>query len=257
MLNKILFLGNRTTKTSYIVCRNIAEADMEDTLVITDNREIAVFYSKQDYAVLYVAFGDEYVPGIKYLCTELSECDDDYFNYVFSRQKKLPLKVLETKRAYIREMTVEDLPILYDLYDDEEVAKFVEPLYEYEEEKAFTEKYIENMYGFYDYGLWLAFDKESDELIGRVGISIRNINGNDENELGYIIHRKYREKGLAKELCNAIINYARKSLGIDELFIVTRSDNSVSIELAKSLGFDFWDATTMEDKEYKIFVKST
>lgn len=50
--------------------------------------------------------------------------------------------------------------------------------------KLFLQKnYIENMYGFYGYGLWLVFEKETDELIGRAGIEIRNIDGADKNEL--------------------------------------------------------------------------
>ena len=43
--------------------------------------------------------------------------------------------------------------------------------------KLFTEywqefdlRYIKNMYGFFEYGLWLVFEKKSGELIGRAGI---------------------------------------------------------------------------------------
>lgn len=257
MLNKILFLTNERANTKYIVCSDLKEANQEDTLIITHNQHEARQYLAMDFAVLYVAVEDEFAMGIPYVCTGISDCDDEYFELVFARIKKLPLKILETERTIVREMKVEDLPLMYDLYDDMEITRFVEPLYEYEEEKVFTEKYIENMYGFYGYGLWLVFHKESGELVGRMGISIRNIDGDDENELGYIVHRKYRGQGYAKEVCNAIILYAKNVLDIEKIYIVTRSENTKSIALSKTLGFDSIADVTQDNIDYKFFVKST
>lgn len=257
MLNKILFLTKERAKTKYTVCLDASEADSEDTLIITDNQEEARKYLSMDFAVLYTAKEDEFARGIPYVCTGLSDCDDEYFELVFARIKKIPLQILETDRTIVREMAVFDLPLLYDLYDDEEVTRFVEPLYEYEEEKLFTEKYIENMYGFYGYGLWLVFHKESGELLGRMGISIRNIDGNDENELGYIVHRKYRGQGYATEVCKAIISYAKDVLDIEKLFIVTHVQNAKSIGLSRVLGFDYIGDVTQDNIDYKFFVKST
>ena len=257
MLNKILFLTKERTNTNYIVCSDITEANTEDTLIITDCQNDARGYLMQGFAVLYTTVEDEFAGGIPYVCTGLSDCDDGYLELVFARIKKIPLRILETERTIVREITVEDLPLLYDLYDDELVTRYVEPLYEYEEEKLFTEKYIENMYGFYGYGLWLVFHKESGELVGRMGISIRNIDGIDENELGYIVHRKYRGQGYAKEVCNAIITYAKDVLDIEKIYILTRSENVESIGLTRDLGFEYKSDIIQGGDEYKFFVKST
>lgn len=257
MLNKILFLTKERAKTKYTVCHNVAEANPEDTLIITGNQDEARKYLDMDFAVLYTAQEDEFARGIPYVCTGLVDCDDEYFELVFARIKKIPLQILETERTIVREMTVADLPLLYDLYDDSEITRFVEPLYEYEEEKLFTEKYIENMYGFYGYGLWLVFHKKSGELLGRMGISIRTIDGYDENELGYIVHRKYRGQGYATEVCKAIISYAKEVLDIEKLFIVTREENAKSIGLSGVLGFEYMGDVTQDNIDYKFFVKST
>ena len=257
MLNKILFLTKERVNTKYTVCCDMAEANQEDTLIISDNQEAAREYLSLNFAVLYVANEDEFASGVPYVCMSLGDCDDEYFEMVFARIKKIPLKILETDRTIVREMSVSDLPLMYDLYDDPEIIRFVEPLYEYEEEKLFTEKYIENMYGFYGYGLWLVFHKESGELLGRMGISIRNIDDNDENELGYIVHRKYRGQGYAKEVCEAIVTYAKDVLDIEKIYIVTNAQNDKSIELAGTLGFDYMGAVTQDNIDYKFFVKST
>lgn len=257
MLNKILFLTKGQINTSYLVTSIEEECDIEDTLVVVDNKPLADKFVQKGYAVLYASLTDEFVTGIKYITTSTEDCDDSYFEMVFARQKGIPLVILETSRTIVREMTVEDLPQLYELYDDELIKQYVDDLYEYEEEKAFTEKYIENMYAFYGYGLWLVFDKKNSKLIGRIGISIRNIDGEDQNELGYIIGREYRNQGYAKEVCSEVVKYAGEELGIKELYIVSHNDNYMSEGLARALGFELIGETLGEKDKYKIFVKST
>lgn len=90
-------------------------------------------------------------------------------------------------------MTVGDLPHLYELYHTLSDCPYVEPLYEYEDEKAFTIKYIENMYGFFGYGLWLVFDKKTGELVARAGVENRSMDGQNCQELGYLVKKAGRE----------------------------------------------------------------
>ena len=257
MLNKILFLANGQLNTEYSVIYNDEKAMPENTLVLTDNTEVLKEYTEKDFAVLYVSDKDEFVEGAKYIIDDLKYCDDEYLEIVFARCKGLPVKVFETERTFVREMTVEDLPQLYELYDDEEIAKYVDALYEYEEEKEFTKKYIENMYGFYGYGLWLVFDSKDGTLIGRIGISIRNLDGEDVRELGYLIRKEYRKKGYATEVCRATIKFAAEFPEIDKLYIVTHKDNEASEGLAIKLGFELAGESMSEKDKYKIFVKST
>ena len=224
-----------------------------ESLVITDHKDVLTQARNDGYAVLFYSEDDSFVDGAKNVTNDLTACDYDYLNYVFCREKKLPLTILETKRCIVREMTVEDLPLLYELYDDDEIRKFIEPLYDYEEEKKFTESYIENMYGFYGFGLWLIFNKEDNALVGRAGLGIRNIDGEDRTELGYIIGRNFRKKGIATEVCNAIIKYSEDKLGIKDLVIVTRADNLASIKTAKKLGYDNPSISVFNNLEYMIF----
>lgn len=257
MLNKILFLANGEINTNYFLIYNKEQAMPEDTLVLTDNTEYLKEYSQCGFAVLFVYAGDEFVEGAKYIIDNLKHCDDEYLEIVFARCKGLPVKVFETQRTFVREMTVEDLPQLYEMYDEDEIIKYVDALYEYEEEKLFTQKYIENMYGFYGYGLWLVFDKITGALIGRIGISIRNIDGEEVRELGYIVKKQYRNKGYAKEVCQRVIEYAAEFPEIDKLYIVTHNENTASQGLAVRLGFELVGESINDKEKYKIFVKST
>lgn len=61
-------------------------------------------------------------------------------------------------------MTTRDLPELYAVYSTLEDCRYIEQLYDYDKELEFTKNYIKNMYGFFEYGLWLVFEKNLENL---------------------------------------------------------------------------------------------
>lgn len=260
MLKNIIILLNKKMelKTANAAPAVISEkfTDPETSLVITDSKKI-LHQAKQDgYAVLFQSSSDEFIKGADYVTDSLEEADYEYLNMVFSRQKKIPLDILETGRTYVREMTVEDLPALYDLYDDDEIRRYIEPLYNYEKEKEFTLAYIKNMYGFYGFGLWLVFSKKTDALIGRVGLSIREVNGKERVELGYVIGKEYRRQAYAVETAGAVLKYAQEKLNIEDIVIITEKDNEASIKTAEKLGFVRDGIIGDEEVEYLLFEKN-
>ena len=133
-----------------------------------------------------IGLGEGYHGKASYVVYDEDDIDDDMLKLVCARKYNEPLVIAETERFIIREMTVGDLPHLYELYETLSDCIYVEPLYGYEEEKAFTIKYIENMYGFFGYGLWLIFDRKTGELVARAGIENRSIDGQNCQELGYL-----------------------------------------------------------------------
>ncbi len=94
------------------------------------------------------------------------------------------------------------------------------------------------MYAFFGYGLWLAFEKETGELVGRVGIENRTIDGEMCRELGYLIRKDKQGKGYAWEALEAVLNYAMNDLCFKEIFVCTNKDNVPSIAIAGKLGFE-------------------
>ena len=65
----------------------------------------------------------------------------------------------------------------------------------YEEEKEFQRAYIENMYRYFGYGLWLVFSKETGELIGRAGLEHREYHEETELERAARIAKEMRTDG--------------------------------------------------------------
>lgn len=235
----------------------------EGLLVITDDDLAACVLDKKGVAVVgYRAPGYEYKGFFtKYVVEELPMVEDDYFNLVYMRARHIPVVIAQTERTVIREMTENDLMAMYELYADPAVAEWTEPLYEYDEELEFTRAYIENMYVFYGYGMWLVFDRKSGELIGRAGLSNREIDGKSCCELGYIIKGDRQRQGLGYEVGSAVTEYAFHELGMSSLWLCTEKDNVASIALAKKLGFSLWGSSVCntgrgEEKECYIYKKS-
>lgn len=167
--------------------------------------------------------------GTRYAVESLAELDIEYLERVRRRYNHIPWDIGETERCLIRELSLSDLPALYELYAKPGMTDYVEPLYDYETEIEYQKAYIENMYGFYEYGMWLVFSKETGKLIGRAGL--------EHDELGYMIAPELQNRGYATEVCRFIIDYARENTDFEELYCRIDERNEASVRLAKKLGF--------------------
>lgn len=239
------------------VKKNFNNQNTSGVLAVTDDAGAARELKKLGLAVTgYQAEGEPLTHfSVNYVVSELAMVEDDYFNLIYMRAHNIPLLIARTERTLIREMTVDDLPAMYELYSDEAVAKWVEPLYEYGKELEFTKAYIENVYSFYGYGLWLVFDRRTGELIGRAGISTREIDGEKRCELGYIIRGDRQRQGMGFEVCTAVIEYAADCLMIDELWLCIEKDNIASARLGKKLGFTLYGSSVCDGKDCCLYRK--
>ena len=184
-----------------------------------------------------IGVGCDYVGTAPYVIYEPEEIDYYYCQKVYARKKGLPAFILETERFIVREESLDDLDELYELYDTLADCEFIEPLYELEKEKEFVRNYINNMYRFFEYGMWLVYSKDTGRLVGRMGIENRSIAGENVQEIGYLTGKPYQNMGIAYEVCSAIKEYAKEELGIDKLYSCIDKNNKPSISLIHKLGF--------------------
>ena len=66
--------------------------------------------------------------GTRYAVESLAELDIEYLERVRRRYNHIPWDIGETDRCLIRELSLADLPALYELYDKPGMTDFVEPL---------------------------------------------------------------------------------------------------------------------------------
>ena len=82
------------------------------------------------------------------------------------------------------------------------------------------------------------------QVIGRAGFSNRE--GHEDPELGFVIGVPWQKKGLATEVCTALLQYGKEELGFDRVQMLVMPENRVSLRLAEKLGFHRQDRMTLE-----------
>ncbi len=200
-------------------------------------------------------FPGQQFPGAWLVVEGFEEVTGDFLRKVYERHHQLPWTILETPRCSVRELALDDLDDLFELYAKKGMEKYVEPLYPREKEIEYQQAYLKNMYGYYGYGLWLIFRKGSKKLIGRAGLEHREYPEGMELELGYVIAPEEQRKGYAFEVCSAILAYAQKEMDFPRVNCLIRPDNGASIHLAEKLGFYFLEEMEINGKTMKRYIR--
>lgn len=200
-------------------------------------------------------FPQEELYGAEYLTESLDNLDYYFLERVYQRKHGIPWRVIETPRCCFREITLSDLPELYALYSQKGMTDYMEPLYGREEETAYTKAYIENMYRFYGYGMWLVRDRKTNELIGRAGFDHFEAEGKLLLEMGYAISVFRQRQGYGYEVCRAMVEYAKEAeLGFDRIYCFVWEGNAASFALLAKLGFSFLDMQIRAGKKLFRYV---
>ena len=156
-----------------------------------------------------------------------------YMENLLKRCNGEPILITKTKRLVLRELAVSDIPMIYQIYQNPNVRKYIDDLDDYLETEMEKQKaYIKNVYGFYGYGLWGVFNRDGSTLIGRSGIQNTIIDGRPEIELSYLLDEKHWGMGYALECSRAVLTYAARELGIDNVVAVIDEANLRSIKVA-------------------------
>lgn len=144
-------------------------------------------------------------------------------------------KILETERIYLREMNQCDYDDLCEILQDAETMYAYEHAFTNIEAQNWLNKQFER-YKQFGFGLWAVIDKKTKCFIGQVGLTIQNVEGKDELEIGYLIKRKYWHCGYATEAAIACKDYAFYHLKKDRVVSIIRDTNSASQNVAKRVG---------------------
>lgn len=236
-----IFTEKNITNESRQQCRDFAMHLKEDGIeaVFISDVEEALSLTERRQPIIGLEFPESTVtPPCDYVVRNPGELWYEDIEEGIFRAQDLPLFITETKRCLIREFAMSDMDELVSLYSAPHVTDYIEPLYPYEEEKAYQRKYIDLIYKLYGFGMWLIFEKETGRLIGRAGLEMRD-SCKDENqaELGYVIHPDFQKKGYATEVCTAIIELAFEQFCMKSLVARCNPKNVASIATLKKLGF--------------------
>lgn len=184
------------------------------------------------------------------------EVDVQFLDRIMKRAQGLPWITVITERCYLREITTDDLDDLYALYAQPGITDYVEPLYDRPEEEQYTRDYIECMYRFYGYGMWLVYEREHGALIGRAGFSHQDLGDEIVLEMGYIIGVPYRRQGYAMEVCEKLLAFAREHLSdFGSVNCFVEPGNTASLALLRRLEFTSYGTVFISGKEMLRYQK--
>jgi RimJ/RimL family protein N-acetyltransferase len=143
--------------------------------------------------------------------------------------------ILETPRLILREMSLADLDFVAAMLADPEVMRYYPKCYSREEAQTWVERQMKR-YARHGHGLWLVLDKASGQPVGQAGLLIQNIEGVEEKEVGYLIHRPFWRRGFATEAARACCDYAFNVLRRERVISLIRPENLPSQGVARKLG---------------------
>lgn len=222
-----------------------------EVFLVTDSGEFyEAAYREGIPFLLYLHDGNKAVSFQKapYAVTGLSGVDSGYIDKIYRRFFGVPWIILTTERCIVREITEDDLNELYDIYKDPSITRYTEDLYQdREKEREYIKEYISQVYELCGFGIWAVVDKATGRLIGRAGLAWRE--GFETPELGYIISADCQRKGIAAEVCSAILKLAQKELQFPLVRVLFERENTASLKLCRKLGFQKDADVLIEGKE--------
>lgn len=143
--------------------------------------------------------------------------------------------ILETPRLALRLMSLDDLDFIAAMLEHPEVMRFW-PRPQTRDEAV---EWIQRQLGRYEtngFGWWLALDRASKEPIGQMGLIPKTLDGVDEVEIAYMVHRPFWRKGYASEAASACLEYAFNALDRARVLCLIRPENTPSLGVARKIG---------------------
>lgn len=258
VINLDMFHADRPEKLQAIL--QVYGLAPEDCLLLAATDQTLAFAGEMELAVL--GYANPKIPrqklsGAEVIVEGFEEVDFYFIKRVYQRKHGLPWRVIDTERCFLREIILEDLDDLYELYQGKNITQYMEGLYEdRKKEEEYTKAYIKNMYRFYGYGMWIAVEKRSGRLIGRAGLDNFELHGKILLQLGYVVGETFQNQGYATELCRGILSYAREETEFQEIHCLIQKENKISIHLAEKLGFSWQEEVKINGKVLQRYMKS-
>lgn len=151
------------------------------------------------------------------------------------RPMEIEIPTLETERLILRPWREEDVEPFFTLMQDDDVVRFIgdRRIPTLEEVWRAVAGWIGHWF-LRGYGLWAVDERESGELVGRIGLI--NPAGWPGLEVGYTLGKRWWGRGYATEGAAAARDWAFENLPADELISLIDPANSGSINVARKLG---------------------
>lgn len=162
------------------------------------------------------------------------------------------MKISDTERMIIREMTPDDAESLYLLNADPEVIRYTgdPPFENIEAARNLLIHY--DQYRKYGIGRWALINKSDATFLGWCGLKFSE--ENKEYDIGYRLFKKYWNMGYASEAAAECLHLGFHRFEIDTILGRAMKENIASIRVFEKIGMRFLKTSDCGGNEGVIYI---
>ena len=162
-----------------------------------------------------------------------------------------PLSVVETARLIGRLPALEALDEFAALMAHTRVGETMAGTRTRDESEAWLRKDVAH-WVVHDFGAWHAFERSTDQLVGRIGSRVMVVEGTVEVELAWVVHPDHWGQGYAVELAAPArdLVYSR---GVNSVVALTQPFNTASLRVMEKLGMTYERDITHADLPHVLY----
>lgn len=165
------------------------------------------------------------------------------------------MKLLETDRLLLRQLTTDDAPFILTLLNDPSFRQNIgdKGVRTIADARGYLLDGPLASYERFGFGLYMVERKEPHAALGMCGLVKRETL--DDVDIGLALLPQFWGEGYALEAAMAVKDYAHARLGLDRLVAITQPDNHGSIRVLEKLGMQFEKMVrlTEDGDELKLF----
>jgi RimJ/RimL family protein N-acetyltransferase len=163
------------------------------------------------------------------------------------------VKILETNRLNIREITESDAEFILDLLNQPSFINNIgdRGIRTIEQAKEFIENRFRASYGKFGFGLYAVEFKETGAPIGICGFVKRDYL--PDADIGFAFLPQYERRGYGFESASAMLDHGRETLGFEKVAAIVSPHNEASAKLLEKLGLHFEKMIKTDTEELKLF----
>jgi ribosomal-protein-alanine N-acetyltransferase len=163
------------------------------------------------------------------------------------------MMVFDTARLRLRRLTDDDLARLHEFHQNPGFRRFLgesPPLEQFvREQRTRWDEHFDT----HGWGQWAVERKDDGTFLGRCGLIMQHVDGQDEVEVGYAIGEPFWGRGFAAEAARASRDWAFRNLRIPHVISLIHADNVRSARVAESNGMNVWKEALHRGIPHRVF----
>jgi RimJ/RimL family protein N-acetyltransferase len=157
----------------------------------------------------------------------------------------------DSEKLSFAEMTADDLGDMAALLGDAHVMRYY-PRPKTREEALSWIEWNQGLYQQEGFGLWTIRLRATGDFVGDCGLTLQDVEGTTEVEVGYHVRADLQGRGYATEAAAACREYALQELGLSRLIAIIDPDNRASLRVAEKIGLRFERDATYRAGQHRV-----